>query len=62
MEKRIVKVGCGRLDRAMTYKQAMNYAKRNMPGDLKKAGFTPSVFVSDPAINGGSFYRVNYGK
>jgi len=62
MEKRIVKVGLGRLDRPMTLDQARRYGDRNMPKGLKAAGFQTDVFVSDPEINGERFYRINYGK
>jgi hypothetical protein len=32
-----------------------------MPRDLKKAGFTTSVFQSDAEIHGGEWLRINYG-
>ena len=61
-EKRLVKVGLSSLERPMTYNQAMRYGKNAMPNDLRKAGFKCVIFTSDPEINGGTFYRVNYGK
>ena len=63
-EKRVVRVGSGRetLGKPMTRAQAKRYGDRNMPGDLKRAGFETVVFSSDPEINGGIFFRVNYGK
>lgn len=62
MEKRIVKFGLGKLDKPMTLNQAKKVGERMMPSDLRKAGFNCTVFVSDPEINGGLFYRINYGK
>lgn len=62
-EKREVRIGSGReaLPAPMTLAQARRYGKRNMPNDLKRVGFKTEVFVSDPEINGGTFFRVNYG-
>ena len=62
MEKRIVKVGLSKLDKPMTYKQALNYGNKNMPEDLKKAGFICTICVSDSIIHDDLFYRVNYTK
>lgn len=64
MEKREVRIGAGRgaLPQFMTQAQARRYGDRHMPADLKRAGFKTDVFVSDPEINGGSFFRINYGK
>lgn len=59
---RPVRVGLSTLPNPMTYAQAKRYGEKNMPADLKKAGFTVDVFVSDQEINGATFYRVNYGK
>ena len=42
--------------------QARRYGAKNMPGDLKRAGFQVCVFASDAEINGGIFYRVSYGR
>lgn len=56
-----VKLGLGEL-KPMTKEQAIRYGKRNMPKDLKKAGFKVSVFTSDPKIHGSLYYRINYGK
>lgn len=61
-EKRIVKVGLGQLGKPMTKKQAYRYGEKNMPSDLRRAGFETFVFVSDEDINGGLWFRVNYGK
>jgi hypothetical protein len=61
-EKLLVKVGISSLETPMTYEQALRYGKNAMPEDLKRAGFTCSIFRSDPAINGSNFYTVNYGK
>jgi hypothetical protein len=61
-EKRIVKVGIDQLTKPMTFEEAKNWGERNIPRDLKAAGFKASVFTSDPEINGGTFFRINYGK
>jgi hypothetical protein len=56
-----VKVGLGKLNKPMTKSQAMRWGNQNMPRDLKKAGFTTSVFQSDAEIHGGEWLRINYG-
>jgi hypothetical protein len=61
-EKRIVKVGIDKLAKPMTIEEARNWGERNIPRDLKAAGFRVSVFTSNPEINGGTFFRVNYSK
>jgi len=63
-EKRPVRTGSGRetLDKPMTRAQARRWGDRHMPADLKAAGFETIIFASDPIINGGTFFRVNYGK
>lgn len=60
-EKREVLVGLDRLP-AMTKNAAKKWGERNMPRDLKAAGFTTTVFESDAELHGGSWYRINYGK
>lgn len=60
-EKRPVRVGSsGELPQPMTRKQALRWGERNMPRDLKRAGWTCVVFASDAQIHGGLWYRVNY--
>lgn len=61
-EKREVRIGIGKLDQPMTVAQAKRYGDSNMPTDLKRVGFKTDIFVSDPEINGGVFFRINYGK
>ena len=63
-EKREVRVGSGRgtLPLTMTLAQARRYGDRHMPASLKRVGFQTDVFVSDLEINGGSFFRICYGK
>lgn len=61
-EKREVRVGLSKLDQPMTQAQAMRYGERNIPRDLKAAGFRTEVFISDHEINGATFFRINYGK
>ena len=56
-----VKYGLGQLP-AMSRRQALRYAQKHMPKDLKRAGFIPSVFESDPVIHVSHFFRINYGK
>ncbi|MFK4131949.1 hypothetical protein ACI2KR_06595 [Pseudomonas luteola] len=61
-QKLPVKLGLGQLNKPMTRAQAQRYGDRNIPRDLKAAGFTCSVFTSDPEIHGGLWYRISYGK
>ena len=61
-EKRPVKVGIDVLPKPMTAAQALLYAIRNMPRDLKRAGFVASVFASNSELHGGLFFRINYSK
>lgn len=61
-EKRLVRVGLSVLPEPMTLAQARRYGAKHIPADLKRAGFVPSVYISDPEINGSSFFRVNYSK
>ncbi|MFP5513288.1 MAG: hypothetical protein ACLGJC_09430 [Alphaproteobacteria bacterium] len=58
-----VKVGAfDTLPIRMTREQAQRYGERNMPADLKRAGFQCVVFRSDAEIHGGHWFRINYGK
>lgn len=58
-----VRVGCcDRLPTRMTKKQALRWGEKNMPGDLRRAGFETVVFTADIEINGWVGYRINYGK
>ena len=61
-EKRPVRVGLGQLPNPMTRAEARRYGEANLPSDLKAAEVKVSVFASDPAIHGDSFFRVLYGK
>lgn len=67
MEKLIVKHGIGQVvDQhlkpiRMTRAQAFRYAERNMPGDLRAAGFQSFVGRSDPELHGGDWFRIDYG-
>lgn len=60
--KLLVKIGTGTLNKPMTEKQAKTYGDKNMPDDLKKAGFITTVSLSDADLHGGLWYRVNYTK
>lgn len=60
-QKREVRVGSGRLEQPMTHTQAKRHGDKNMPADLRRAGFKTDVFTSDLEINGGTFFRVSYG-
>jgi len=62
VEKRIVKIGIGKLDVLMTKSQARQYGEKNMPSDLRKAGFKTDVATSDQEMHGGLWYRISYGK
>lgn len=64
VEKREVRVGTGRqaLPVPMSFKQAKRYGDQSMSDDLKRGGFETRIFVSDPDINGGTFFRISYGK
>jgi hypothetical protein len=47
----------------MTLVQAKRHGERNfLTRDLRNAGFTVSVFTSDPEIHGSAFFRINIGK
>lgn len=63
-ERRPVRLGSGRdeLPRPMTRAQAQHWGERNMPRDLRAAGFVCSVFASDAELHGGLWFRVNYSK
>ena len=47
---------------AMTREQALRYARRKIPNDLKKAGFVAGIFESDPEIHGSRYYRIGFVK
>jgi len=57
-----VKSGLSTLDKDMTHSQAMRWGRRNMPADLKRAGFDCFVCQTDAEIHGGVWLRVSYGK
>jgi len=59
-EVRVGVAGC--LPVRMTVAQARRWGDRNMPGDLKRAGFSTVVFKADPEIHGDVWLRVSYGK
>ena len=61
-EKREVRVGIGKLDQLMTKAEAKRYGDRNMPRDLKAAGFKTFVGTSDQELHGGLWFRIDYGK
>lgn len=62
MEKMIVKVGSGQLDRLMNISQAKRWGEKNMPADLRRAGFKVDVLTSNPELHGGLWLRVSYAK
>ena len=51
-----VRMGLGTLPRPMTPKQAHRYGERNMPGDLRRAGFQTVIFHAQTHL------RINYAK
>ncbi|WP_137887694.1 hypothetical protein [Pseudomonas sp. 2FE] len=57
-----VRLGLGRLEGLMTKQQARSWGDRNIPSDLKSAGFSTCVFESCPEIHGALFLRISYGK
>ena len=61
-QKFLVKDSCNQPIGMMSKGQAMRYGQKNMPADLKKAGFKTVVFQSDVEIHGAVYLRVNYGK
>ena len=61
-ERLPVKIGLGILPAPMTAAQARRYGEKNMPRDLRRAGFRVEIFRSDPALHGGDWFRINYGK
>jgi hypothetical protein len=64
-EKRPVIIGENRPNSyspTMTKSGALRYARRIMPKDLVRAGFSASIFASDPELHGGLWWRVNYSK
>jgi hypothetical protein len=61
-EKRTVKIGIGTLSKPMTKEHAYRFGVRNMPADLKRAGFGCTVFASDAETHGGLWFRVAYGR
>ena len=60
-EKLPVKLGLSTL-RPMTYSQALNYGLRNMPIELRRAGFQCIIYPASEDINGWTGYRINYAK
>lgn len=46
----------------LSREQARRYGEKNMPRDLRCAGFKAHVFESDPQIHGAHYFRVTYGK
>ena len=61
-EKFPVKVGLGTLDKKMTRAAAHRYGVKNMPADLRRAGFQTVVAKTDIDLHGGVWLRINYGK
>ena len=56
------KIGIGTFPEPMTYNQALRYGQKNIPDDMRRAGFTVHIFRSDAEIHGSDFYRINYVK
>lgn len=46
----------------LTREQARRYGNRNMPRDLRRAGFKTHIFESDPEIHGVHYFCVTYEK
>lgn len=62
MSALITKAGLHTFDKPMTREQARRYGERNMPRDLRKAGFEVFVAETDIELHGWHGYRINYGK
>ena len=63
MKLRVYFDGTGKhLAGVMTKPQALRFANRRMPKDLKRAGFKAGVFESGPVIHGDHYFRIGYGK
>ena len=62
MKKHTVKFGLDTLLQKLTEKQAIRWGMRNMPGYLKKAGFTVILFKAEHDINGWDGLRIGYCK
>lgn len=64
VERRDVRMGVSNttLHLGWTKTQCKRWGDKNMPADLKGAGFKTVVFSSDPEIHGGLWFRINYGK
>lgn len=60
--KLTTKLGSGTLSRKLTKAQAQRYGDRNMPRDLKAAGFETVVATTSLDLHGWHGYRINYGK
>lgn len=46
----------------VTRQQAQRVGERDMPADLKRAGFQTVVFASDKDIHGAEYWRIGYGR
>lgn len=59
-----VKVGSGNesLNEQMTVTQARRYGDRNMPADLRRAGFKAVVCKAEAVIHRRVWLRVSYAK
>ncbi len=60
--KKLTKCGLTIFGKPMTLSQAKRWGDRNMPGELKRAGFQVSVYEATYDINGWDGYRINFGK
>lgn len=56
----VVRIGLTELPNRLTESQALRYGKRNMPADLRRAGFVVSVFHTSAAIHGWNGIRLSY--
>jgi hypothetical protein len=61
-EKLLVKIGIGVLAKPMTRAQAQRYGEKNIPKDLRRAGFKVAVSRSCAEIHDGNWFRISYGK
>lgn len=64
IERLPVRIGSGNqtLPLRLSHTECKRWGDRNMPADMKAAGFKTVVFRSDPEIHDGLWFRINYGK
>lgn len=59
---RTVFIGTRQLDRPMTQREALRYARSCMTPEMVEAGMSPEVFASEDGLHSSRFFRINYLK